>query len=279
MICYLTHADVIGRFLGRMAGVPRIISFVRSSIYYDLPYIPLFIIQGLTSFLTDLYLFNSPAVALVYKKYFFLPDYKIRVIPNGIDLYKYSVRINKKLKLKSLGLPSNKKYIGIVSNLRPVKGYKYLLAGFADVLRTISDSILVIIGSGPYENQIRSDIKNLHIEDKVFLLGNRSDIPEILKTFDVFVFPSLHESMSNAVLEAMASDIPIVASDIAANRLLLKNGVDSILVPPADSGSIGKALIKLLSDNNYAGQLAKNAFKKTKGYSYKSYTNSLTEIL
>jgi len=92
LVTYLIHADLFGRFLGRFFGIKKIICSVRVKLI-QFKYLPLLLIDGLSSFLVDNYHFNSKVTANFYQKYFFMPKNKITVIPNGIEIEKFSISI------------------------------------------------------------------------------------------------------------------------------------------------------------------------------------------
>jgi len=99
------------------------------------------------------------------------------------------------------------------------------------------------------------------LEDSVIFLGNRDDVPELLSVIDIFVFPTLFEGMSNALMEAMANGLPIIATDIPENRELIVNNVSGLLVPKKSSVALTQAIEQLLNHKEKTTSLAENAKK------------------
>ena len=124
-----------------------------------------------------------------------------------------------------LGLPPRHGLVyGTVGRLVETKGQKVLLRAFAKVYERDPDSWLVFAGAGRLESELRALATDLHIHERVVFLGFRRDIPEILKAYDVFVLPSIAEGLPGALLEAMATGIPVIASRVG--------GVPEILNSP-----------------------------------------------
>jgi glycosyltransferase involved in cell wall biosynthesis len=84
----------------------------------------------------------------------------------------------------------------------------------------------------------------------VFLLGNREDIPGILRSLDIFVLPSLNEGISNTVLEAMATGLPTVATSVGGNTEIVKEGITGLLIPPGDPDALASALWDYITNKN-----------------------------
>ncbi len=265
LITYLIHADLFGRVFGRVFGVQKVICSVRVKLI-QWKYIPLLILDGLTSALVTHYHFNSQAVADMYLKYFFLSKEKVTVIPNGLEIEKYQIPVDRIAKCKELGIPDNIPLIGCVGRLEKQKGQKYLLEAFALLLED-TPAFLIFVGDGSDREQLEVLSTKLGIESSVKFLGRRNDIPEILKIMDIFVLPSLYEGMSNALMEAMATGLPIIATDIPENRELIENEVNGILIPIKNSQAIKIALKNILHDeklkellNNKAQRSASEKF-------------------
>lgn len=137
----------------------------------------------------------------------------VTVVPNAVDID--SLRFNAKVRLQmrtSLGLGSDPVLIH-VGNLNPVKNHTFLLLVFADILRRAPDAWLLLIGDGAQREKLVAQSVNLGIAERVRFLGSRNDVPALLQAADVMVFPSLHEGMPGAVLEAQATGLPCVISE------------------------------------------------------------------
>jgi glycosyltransferase involved in cell wall biosynthesis len=262
LVTYLIHADLFGRIFGRIFGIKKIICSVRVKLIQT-KYLPLLFSDALTSPLVTHYHFNSQTVAEMYRKFFFLPKSKITVIPNGLEIEKYDIRINIKNKKESLGIYQDKIIIGCVAKLRKQKGYKYLVSAFAEVLKNNKDVFLLLVGDGDERENIEKQIRYLNIANDVMLLGNRDDIPEILQIIDIFVFPTLFEGMSNALMEAMAAGKPIIATDIPENRELIENKKTGLLVPIEKSVALAQSIEELLGDENERETIGNNAKQKS----------------
>jgi len=107
----------------------------------------------------------------------------------------------------------------------------------------------MIVGTGPIETELRSRATDLGISDKVIFTGARRDVPRLLKAMDVFVLPSVHEGFGFALLEAMISSLPVVASQVGGIPEVVENGRTGLLVPPADPHALAEAIVRLLSDD------------------------------
>ncbi len=118
------------------------------------------------------------------------------------------------LSSSELGIQAGDRVLGAVGSLYPVKGHKFLLDAMPTVLQYFPNTVLIIAGRGQREVLLKNEVKRLRFEEKVRFLGMRQDIPRLLALMDVFVFPSLSEGLSMALLEAMAAGKPVVATRV-----------------------------------------------------------------
>jgi L-malate glycosyltransferase len=132
-----------------------------------------------------------------------------------------------------------------VANLSAYKGHATLL----DAMRRLRPGAwsLLLVGEGPERSNIEQMIADANLRERVIMLGRRSDVPAILETADLLVLPSYSEGMPNAVLEAMAHGLPVVASDVGGIRSLLGSGA-GIIVAPRDENALSDALQRLIDD-------------------------------
>lgn len=151
-----------------------------------------------------------------------------KVIPNAIDAEKFY--FNKDLrdeKRKELGLVG-KFVVGHVGRLSYQKNHKFLIEIFNELLKKESDSILLLVGVGEKEEELRRQVKNLGIDDKVRFLGNRSDVNELYQAMDVFVMPSFFEGIPVVGVEAQFADLPCIFSDKVPEEVKFSSKVEFI---------------------------------------------------
>lgn len=137
--------------------------------------------------------------------------------------------------------------MGTVGRLDPVKDHRGLIEAFHH-LAGRRDSHLVIVGDGPCRPELEQLTDKLGLRGRVHLLGERDDITVILRALDLFTLPSLGEGISNAVLEAMATGLAVVATRVGGNPELVDDGVTGFLVPSRSTGSLSAALQRYLDD-------------------------------
>ncbi|MFA3784116.1 glycosyltransferase family 4 protein [Melioribacteraceae bacterium 4301-Me] len=194
-------------------------------------------------------------------KYGIVRKEKSAVIFNGVDIDQFtqSNQIEKStIKLKI----SNTTIIGSVGRLHPQKGYEYLIKASEDVIKNYQNVRFVIVGDGELRNDLELLAKKSKVENYFTFLGSRTDIPSLIKQFDIFVLPSLWEGLPLVLLEAMASKKPIVATNVNGITEIIENGKEGILIPPKNYQALSKAIIHLLNNKQLCEQLAEQAFKK-----------------
>jgi sugar transferase (PEP-CTERM/EpsH1 system associated) len=168
-----------------------------------------------------------------------VPARKVRTIYNGVDTERYA-RGDRAAARHALGIPGDWAVAGTVGRLDPVKDQAGLIRAFAQT-RT-EKSALVIAGDGPSRQQLEAVVKELAVGHRVRLLGERSDVPTLLRALDVFVLPSLGEGISNAILEAMATGLPVIATRVGGNGELVSDGMTGRLVEPRCPEALAEAL-------------------------------------
>lgn len=258
IITYLFHADMIGRlFVRQKLNVP-VIPFLRTT-YNHPKYLIARILEWLTKSLVNQYLANSEAVKEFYVKNIGVPPEKITVIPNGIDVEYFNSIIPSPGLKQSLSIKPDDFVIICVANLHINKGHRYLLEAFESIFQKHPESYLLLIGEGQERNNLENQIKRYQSKEKILFLGQRTDVPQLLKISDLFVLPTLFEGQSNAILEAMTSGIPIITTDIPENRILIKNSFTGLLVEPKNVSSLTSAIWSIIKDRSLAKKLSNSA--------------------
>jgi glycosyltransferase involved in cell wall biosynthesis len=183
------------------------------------------------------------------------PD-RLRVIYNGVDVLPPCDDADVIECRKELGLPETHRVVGVVGNLYPVKGHRYLIDAIPAVLNKCPHTSFIFAGRGQLETELKEQVYRLGLDKRVHFLGLRQDIPRILALLDIFVLPSLSEGLSMAILEAMIAGKPVVATQVGGNPELVLDGETGFLVPPRDSGALASRVITLLMNREQALQFA-----------------------
>ncbi|MEW6127511.1 MAG: glycosyltransferase [Acidobacteriota bacterium] len=159
---------------------------------------------------------------------------------------------------RELGIHPQSKIFGMVARLYPVKGHKYFLEAAAQVAANAEQAHFVLVGDGELKNQLAQQAENLGIQNRLHLLGNRSDARHLVSAFDVAVLTSLSEGLPNTVMEAMSAGVPMVATAVGGTRELIRDGETGFLVPPADVNSLVERLRFILSNETLSKRIAEN---------------------
>lgn len=143
-------------------------------------------------------------------------DERCQVIYNGVHHEDFLMSFERDTILQSLGLPKERNIFIHIGRYDPAKNHEKLIGVFAQVLRWDESAVLLLVGGGPKERErkLREQIEKLGIMDSVRLLGQRTDIPQMLTAADVMIFPSSREGLPGAVLEASAAGVPVLASNL-----------------------------------------------------------------
>jgi glycosyltransferase involved in cell wall biosynthesis len=188
---------------------------------------------------------------------------KITRIYNGISPDRFCVSGDGRLK-RELQLRNGTKLVGTVANVRQTKGYEFLIQAARRVLDTSPDTRFVAVGDVDPDlaPPLLDSIERLNLKDRFHFLGFRSDVPELLSEFDVFVLPSTSEGFPLVALEAMAAARPIVMTRSGGPEEIIEDGRTGFLVPAADSSALAEKICELLHDPNRAKELARMARAK-----------------
>jgi len=188
---------------------------------------------------------NATAKWLVDKRG--LSENKVVVIPYGVDLSLYKQGSNPELRAK-LGIKPETLVVGTVARLHTQKGHQYLIEAAKTIVPKFEDIQFVFVGDGDTRPDLEKSIKEANLTENFKLLGFRSDVKELLRTFDLFVLPSLYEGLPNVILEAMASGLPVVATAVDGTVELVEDCKTGYLVPPEEPEELVEKISALLSD-------------------------------
>jgi glycosyltransferase involved in cell wall biosynthesis len=176
---------------------------------------------------------------------------KLRVVPNGVDTEKFKPS-NTGCRLKrELGI-EDKQVVLFVGRLIPRKGLHFLVEAAAQVLIECNDTVFIIVGDGPLRNSLTSQLARLGLLKHFLFLGDvkESVLPRLYNCADVFAFPSVQEGQGIALLEAQASEKPVVAFNVGGVDETVRQRQSGLLVDLGNSHRLGEAILKLLSDSS-----------------------------
>ncbi|TMS59040.1 glycosyltransferase [Imbroritus primus] len=169
------------------------------------------------------------------------PAERVVVIPNGIDTARFAPDPASRVRLRTaLGIAETTRLLLHVGRLVPEKAQHTLVEAFAQVHAAHPATHLLIAGNGPLRTALAQQIAAAGLDGAVTLLGNRDDIPALLQAADLFVLSSNIEGMPLAVAEALASELPVVATDVSGIRLLVRDA--QRIVPPGDAAALAAAI-------------------------------------
>lgn len=173
---------------------------------------------------------------------------RVRVIHNGVDLAKYASRAERAATRRELGLAETELVVLMVANLISYKGHRDALHAFQASRREVPGLRLLLAGAGPEEAALRDLAAELGVEPEVHFLGARTDVPRLMSAADIFLMASHEEGFPNAVLEAMASGMPIVATDVGGVREQFGDATCGLLVAPREPAPMAQAIVRLARD-------------------------------
>lgn len=161
---------------------------------------------------------------------------RVEIIRNGIDFNRFTnVEISKSEKRMKLGIPEDAFIVGHVGRFFPQKNHQMIINVFKYVCERNEKAFLLLVGEGPLENEIRNLLNSTVPQGRYLILSHRSDIPEIMKAMDVFLFPSLYEGLPVTLIEAQVSRLPCVVSDVInQSAILLPSTISLSLSDPVE---------------------------------------------
>lgn len=267
IVAYLTRSEIVSRLVGKFHKVPVIGTFVN-----DL-YIPSYNqhlswkakkVVNFFKFLNKVtakscagFVANSQAIADANAKHLAIAPEKIKVIRRGRESSKIRKRTNTVQQQRSTRFLN-------VSRLFAVKGHKHLIEGFKTYLAKDPHATLDIVGDGPMRADLEKLAADLSIEKNINFLGSRTDVPQLLAEYDCFVFPSLMEGFSGAIVEAMFAGIPILATNIAQNLEAITHMETGYVFNTESPSEISEAMLWYHENTQQAEAMARTAYEFAK---------------
>lgn len=202
----------------------------------------------------------------------------ILVIPNGIDIEKY-INLSRGKIRESLNI-NDEKIIIFVGRLHHAKGIEYLIRAMQFILEKEKNVRLLIVGDGEDRGNLENLALKLNLTGKVTFVGELQNekVPEYMVSSDVFVLPSLSEGFPMTILEAMASGLPIVASNVTGLCEIIREGENGLLVEPMNPRDFARKVLLLLEDDNLRKGISLENRKKVGDYSLSNVIKQIESI-
>jgi glycosyltransferase involved in cell wall biosynthesis len=269
--CWLVSAALWGRLAGVVARVPDIILSFRSSVIDEAPTLR---VARVLDGRRVRYLANTGAVADSLQRRLGVPRARITVIPNGLDPREYAGPGERDGLLRQNGCPPDTHIVLSVGRLTAAKNYEMLLR-IATRFRNLDKVHFFIAGHGELEHYIKALAERLAVSDRVHFLGLRRDIPALMASADVFCYTSRFEGFPNALLEAMASGLPIVTTRFTGVEEIIDQNRTGLVVPQDDDAAAFDALQRLRTEPGTARSVGEAArLKATRSFSTTTMVNA-----
>jgi glycosyltransferase involved in cell wall biosynthesis len=244
---FLIHSHVLGRLAARIAGVPivmssqQIMSWESRGVEW---------VNRVTARWCTAVVGVSKSVTEYLNHTVGIPRNKLFTIYNCVDVTRFDGRVLRRM-------DPDAPVVGAIARLNPEKDYDTLLDAFAGVRAAIPGARLVIAGSGPEGPRLQETAARIGIAAAVTFLGHVSDVRPVHEQIDVYVQPSHVEGLSVAILEALASCLPVVASRVGGNAEAVLDGEGGLLVPPRDAAALKDAILRLIRDRAEAERMGR----------------------
>ena len=237
------------------------------------------LMNRISRFVTDGYIAPSEVQKRTMVNLYHIRPEKIHVVYHGIDFSRYRppIQSERAEKRRELGIDEGDFAIGTVGRLADQKNYPCFIRSALRIHKEMPNTKFFIVGCGKLEDRLRAMVHENGAEEYIILLGPRTDVPELLRAWDVFLFTTWVESFGLVVLEAMANELPVVLTDSSSLPEVVGN--TGILVKPDDDESFAKAVLALLKDEDRRKKMAKEANERARSlFSMKRMIDKMSKI-
>ena len=213
------------------------------------------------------YLFTAGAVK--GRRYIYVPNY--------IPLEKFMDKVNCKGVREELNIKPNEKLVGHIGTFKKEKNHKFLIKVIQSMVSKDENIRCVLVGDGPLRGEIEEEAEKSGLKDKIYFLGQRIDIPDILKTMDAFIFPSIYEGLGLVLLEAQACGVPCVVSEAIQPEADLNIGLLRKIYLSKAPGKWADAAFEMMKKPQVSKELIKHSFEN-KGYNLDNILSILGKL-
>jgi glycosyltransferase involved in cell wall biosynthesis len=256
-----SRAGALGRVAARQAGVPAVVHSFHGFAFHEFQSLPtrraLITIERRLGRLTDCFVTDGTMIAAEAIRLRIAAPERVRAIASPIDEIPPLSEEQRQEARRRLGLPPQARLIGTVARLAGQKSPSTLIRALEALDR--SDVYVVWIGDGELRAKTERMLERRRLADRFLLLGDRTDVPQLLPAFDIFAMPSLFEGLPCAVVEAMSCGVPVVATAVNSVPEIVISGKTGLLARPGDWRSLSLALAYLLDHPDEGLRMAEAA--------------------
>ncbi len=281
---FLFDADIASRLAGRRAGA-IVIGSERNTDYrfkrrHRVAY-------RLTRGLVDRIVANSTAGARFNSRELGHDASMYRVVHNGVDTVRFSPGDGGEVR-RELGIGTDERVVGMFASFKPQKNHALFFGAACRILQVMPKTRFLLVGDmlhggmdGSDRYQVRTEalVDELGLRKRCIFLGNRGDVERIYRACDVTVLSSLYEGTPNVLLESMASGIPVVATDVSDNGVVVANGETGYLVPLGDEPALAQGVVRILADDGLRSDMSRRAREWVEaGFSLKKLVDKMYAV-
>ena len=207
---------------------------------------------------------------------------KVHIVPNAVSTSFFNDVPDRKHARKKFDLSQNGRIIGVPGTLRPMKGHPFFLHAVAPLLDAHPDLFIAITGDGEdkYVRELKELVDALHIGARTRFLGSIDDMPSFYRACDVVCIPSVAEPFGRTVIEAFATGVPVVATDVGGIKEIVDHEKNGLLIPYGNQEALTTALMRILDDKDLSDRLSTSARQKAEShYHESSYKSRICQIV
>lgn len=276
-------AGIVGRWAARLAGVPKIVHT-----YHGFGFSPqhprwqrtVYVgLEKATARITTRFVAVSDPSRVLGQSYGIFRREECALIRSGVDFADFrGLSIDKAQKKIELGLEPSDKIVGVVASFTPAKALHLFLEAAAKIALEIPRVCFVMVGDGSLRPQLEAQAERLGIGSALRMLGWRHDVPELLRTFDVFLLTSCWEGLPRSLVEAFLSGVPAVASQVDGIGEVVQEGRNGLLVPPGNAAAMAAAVIRLLKDKPLRQTMGEQAQSSVDDFSLQKMLKDYSDL-
>lgn len=206
---------------------------------------------------------------------------KLMTIHNGLDIEQFEKGQNIR---SALGLPANAKVVGYIGQIVEAKGLRVLVAAAKTALNAYPDTVFLFVGrrvsnEAGFADELMQLAATWKIAHALRFMAPRNDIPDVMKSLDILVLPTLGEAFPKVILEGMGAGVSVIASQVGGIPEIIKDGVNGVLVPPNDVQALEMALLRLLGNPELRQKLASEGLRTVRNqFSVQIQSTKICEI-